>query len=273
MPKFRAKKVVRKLVDCSDGLLDINMRAANLTSLVGFSYLDQRGRSRRQPTRPTAKRIISTKNAKRVRLLALARLQDRIRRQDPASPLKRKLLNRVFKHGDLSHLADGPSIDVLIAAFKANEKEVRHVVLIVDYLLRSRTVTEKRVPLTIEDAKAFVCKWIDEFSPGKIAQIWENYKLVAPYLYALSLEPSFRPSKANHIDNILDWALCFVANPRRIARFLGHAAFAMDVLKGIARDQRESDFYGVDRVVPMLRRFDDQENFIIDNLDRNGPIA
>src|ERR1035437_7224229 len=273
MPKFREKNVVSTVLDSSAEPLNVAGRATALTSLLGFSFLDQKDRPRRRPSRETAKRVISSKNAKRVRLLAYARLQDRVRRQDPKNPLKRPLLNRVFKNGGLSCIADGPSTDELIASFKDNEKETRYVVQIMDYLVRSHSFPEYHFPSTIEDAKAFTRKWVNEFSEGKLSQIWENFKLVAPYLYALSLERLFRPLKVNDIDDVLDWASSFVQSPHRIARFLGHAGYAMDTLKGMARDLRESDLNDVDRIVPPLRRFNDEETLIIANLDRNGAIA
>jgi hypothetical protein len=61
--------------------------------------------------------------------------------------------------------------------------------------------------------------------------IWESYKLVAPYLYALHLEKSFRPAKIERANDVLDWASTFVKSPRRIGQILGRAAFAMDVIK------------------------------------------
>jgi hypothetical protein len=273
MPKFRAKIAVENLLGISTDPLAVAERVVSLASLIGFSYLDQKGRPRRPPTRPNARRVVSTENAKRVRLLAYARLQDRVRGLNQKSQLRRPLLNQVFLNGGLSSIADGPSTDELVGAFQAIENEARYVVRIVDYLLRSHAFPEKCFPLTIETAKAFTCKWIDEFSPGKISQIWENFKFVAPYLYALSRERSFRPSKVNDIDDVLNWAFGFVQSAQRIARFLGHASYAMDVLKDIARDQRESDFTAVRRIVPPLRQFNDEERLIIANLGRDGAIA
>jgi hypothetical protein len=268
MPKFRAKQAVIKLLDDSTEPLDTAEKVASLTSLTVFSYLDQKNRSKRQPTRPSAKRVISTKHAKRARLLTFARIVDRSRRLD-----RGPLLRRVFKIGGLSSIAEGPSTDELIAAFQASEKEVRYVVQIVDYLVRSRAFPAHHFPSTIENAKAFTCKWIDEFGPSKISHLWEDFKLVAPYLYALSLERSFQPLTVCDIDDVLDWAFWFVQSSRRIARFLGHAGYAMDVLKEIARDQRQSDFDTVHRIAPPLRPFNDEERLVISNLGRNAAIA
>jgi hypothetical protein len=271
MPKFRAKKAVEKLLDSSAEPTVV--KVPSLVSLVGHAYLDQKGRPRRPPARETAKRLISIRYAKRVRLLTLACMSDRVQREDPKSPLKRRLLRRIFKNGGLSCIADGESIDDLIDNFKSNEKEVRHVVQIVDYLVRTEAFPECGFPSTIQDAKAFAGKWIEEYGGSKISQLWENFKLVAPYLYALSLERSFQPHRINNFDDVLSWALCFVQNRQRVERFIGRAAYVMDVLKNYARDQRESDFVGVLRVAPPLRRFDEEEKLIIANIDRNLPIA
>jgi hypothetical protein len=235
---------------------------------MGHAYLDQTGRPRRKSTRDGAKRVIQTQSARRVRITALAHLQDRAWHQNPESALYRRLSDRVWSYGGLAAIADAPPSDDLIARFKAHQKDVRYVVSIVDYLLRSNAHPEDGIPSTIEDAKGFVWKWSEEYSVSKISRIWEDYKLVAPYLYALHLEKSFRPSKIAQVDDILDWALSFVKGSRRIERFLGHASFAMDVLKTFARDQREADFVNVRRIEPVLHRFNDEEKLISASVDR-----
>jgi hypothetical protein len=270
MPKFRAKIAVQKLREAST---ETHTKVECLTSLLAFVYLDQKDRPRRRPTRARARRVVSTQFAKRVRLITNAHLHDRTRLRDPKSALRRRLLSRVRKCGGLSCIADGPAIDEMIAAFKANHKEVQYVVQVVDYIVRSHAYREDGFPLTIEDAKAFTHKWVGEFGIAKISQLWEAYKLVAPYLWALSLERSFKPSETSDIDDAIDWSESFVKCARRVARFLGHASFAMDVLKRIARDQRERDFDDVPRIVPRLPRFNDEEKLIFGSIDRNGAIA
>jgi hypothetical protein len=155
--------------------------------------------------------------------------------------------------------------------FKSNQKDVEYVVAIVDYLLRSDAYPEDALPSTIEDAKGYVWKCVEEYGVSKISRIWEDYKLVAPYLYALHLERSFQPSRVEHVEDVIDWTFSFVKAPRRLERFLGHASYAMDVLKGFARDQRERDVVDVRRVKPPLRRFTDDDKLVSANIDRTDP--
>jgi hypothetical protein len=270
MPKFRAKNAVQKL---RDGSTEPHIKVECLISLLGFIYLDQKDRPRRKPARDGAKRVISTKYARRVRLIILAHQHDRARLLDRKSALQRWLLNRLRKYGGLTCIADGPAIDELVATFKANHRQMQYVVKIVEYLVRSHAYPEGEFSLTIEDAKAFAEKWLDEYGISKISQIWETYRFVAPYVWALNLERSFQPHETDDIDDVMEWSEAFVKNPRRIARFLGHASFAMDLLKGIAHDQRERDFDDVARVVPRLRRFSDEETLIFASIDRKGDIA
>jgi hypothetical protein len=140
----------------------------------------------------------------------------------------------------------------------------------VDYLLRSHACPEEGFPCTIEDAKAFIWLWQSEWGVSKIGQVWETYKLAAPYLYALHLEKTFRPNEVTGVDDALDWIVSFVKSRRRVDRFLGRAAFAMDVLKEHAGDQRECDFVDIPRVQPLLRRFSGEEKLVSDNVDRNA---
>jgi hypothetical protein len=266
---YKAVRRLRKQPD--DGPCAVATNAVSLMNLLGHAYLDQADRPRRKPTKDGAIRVIRTRSARYIRGAALAHLYDRARQEDPKSVLCRKLFKHIWKSGGLGAVAAAPPSEELLARFGAKQKDVKYVVLIVDYLLRSNAYPEDGIPSTIEDAKGFVWKWSSEYCVSKIARIWEDYKLVAPYLYALHLERSFRPTKIEGVDDILDWASTFVKSPRRIDRFLGHASFAMDVIKSFARDQRERDFVGVRRIKPPLRRFDDEEKLISASVDRKDP--
>jgi hypothetical protein len=268
---IRPNRAVQQLRDTSNGPYAVATRAVSFASLLGHAYFDQKSRTRRVPTQEGAKRVIRLKHARLVRLTALAHLEDRARYQNPNGDLSRRLLKRIWKAGGLTAIANAPPSDALIKIFKSSQKDVEYVVRIVEYLLRSDAYPEDAMPSTIEDAKGFVWKWVEEYGVPKISRIWEDYKLVAPYLYALHLERSFRPSKVEHVEEVIDWALSFVKTPWRLERFLGHASYAMDVLKGLARDQREKDFVGVRRVKPPLRRFTDEDKHISASIDRTDP--
>jgi hypothetical protein len=264
----RPYKAVRQLRKHSEGPCSVATKAVSFMNLLGHAYLDQAGRPRRKPTKPGATRVIRTQSARRVRRVALAHLYDRAREENPKSILCRRLFRRIWRIGGLAAIAEAPPSEELLASFRAKQKDVGYVVSIVEYLLRSDAYPNDGIPSTIEDAKGFVWKWVQEYSTSKISRIWEDYKLVAPYLYALHLERSFCPTEIEGVDDILDWASTFVRSPRRIERFLGHASFAMDVLKLFARDQRERDFVGVRRIRPPLRRFDEEEKLVSACVDR-----
>jgi hypothetical protein len=179
-------------------------------------------------------------------------------------------LDRIWKEGGLTPIADMPQSDDLIERLTAKQKEISHVVMIVDYLLRSHAHPEDGIRSTIEDAKGFVWAHFCEWGVSKISQTWETYKLTAPYLYAMHLERSARLSKIEGVDSILDWAMSFAKNTRRVERFLGRAAFAMDVLKMHTRDQRERDFVGIIRIAPPLHHFTEEEKAISASIHRDA---
>jgi hypothetical protein len=268
--QFRPSQTVRRLRDHADGPYAILARATSLISLMGHSYLDQIDRPRRRPTRDDARRVIRTKFAKYIRMVTLAHLHDCALQDNKTSIVSRKLLRQIARNGGLAAIANAPSSNDLIARFKAAHKEIRYVVLIVEYLLRSKAFPEHGIPSTIEDAKGFVWLESSEYGITKIGQIWEDYKLAAPYLFALHLEKSFRPSEIKRVDDVVTWAAAFVTRSRRVERFLGRAAFAMDSLKTVARDQRERDFIDIARVQPPLRPFTHEEILVASSIDRLG---
>jgi hypothetical protein len=270
--QVRPHKAVRRILKDGSTPYEIAAKTVALSSLLAHAFLDQRTRprgKRAKPTQPGAKRVIQTKFARQARLSVLAHLHDRARKVTQRD-LGRRILKRLLNVGGLMALANAPESDSLIERFRQRSTDVSYVVAVVDYLLRSNAYPDDGVPHTIEDAKGFVWLRREEYGITKIGQIWETYKLVAPYLYALNLEKSFRPSKIKGSDDVLDWVASFVRSSRRVARFLGHAAFAMDVLKKLARDQRESDFTGVVRIQPLLQRFTADEKVTSGSVDRGG---
>lgn len=264
----RPYKAIRQLRKHVETPYDAAAGAVSLISLMGHAYLDQPDRPRRKPTRAGARRVIRTQFARRARLVALAHFHDEARKQDPGSVLCQKLLKRISKIGGLAAIANALPSHELVGKFESAQKDVKYVVSIVEYLLRSKAHPEAGIRSTIEDAKAFVWLEIGEYGITKIGQIWEDYKLAAPNLYALHLERSFQPSKIARVDEVVVWAASFVKSSRRLERFLGRAAFAMDVIKAVARDQRERDFIGITRLEPLLQPFSEQEKAIISSIDR-----
>jgi len=271
--QVRPDRAVRQIRRAGDSAYEIAAKTASCTALIAHAFLDQKTRPRgkqAKPRRPSAKRIIQTKSARRARLAVLARLHDRAREEDQRD-LGRKLLKQILKFGGLTALVDTPHSGSLVQDFVLRGVDVRYVVDIVDYLVRTQIHADQGIPSTIEDAKGFVWLSREEYCVTKIGQVWEVYKLVAPYLYALHLQKSFRPSELERIDNALDWVAAFVKKPQRVQRFLGHAAFAMDVLKTFARDQRERDFDDIPRVQPSRPRFSEEEKLISSSVDRGDP--
>jgi hypothetical protein len=243
-----------------------------LIELMAFNWLDQEGRTRRKPLSPGALRVISTKRARRARVTAAAALVDLHTISGAPDKVGAELLNVLLTHGGMRSLVNGSSAGALLRRFKKMDQRLKYVVGITSYLVRCAVHPDKTNPETIGAAKAFVCKWEDDAGLSKIEKIWEDFKLAAPYIYALHLERSFRPHKAERPADVLKWTLAFIKNPARVDRFLGHAAFAMDTLKRHASDQRQSDFRGRTRIVPFVRPFDCEERAFIASFDPSGPL-
>jgi hypothetical protein len=58
-----------------------------------------------------------------------------------------------------------------------------------------------------------------------------------------------------------------------LKKLIGRAAYAADILNGLAFDVRINDFKNSERAIPPLRSFNPFEFTMINNIDRNGPIA
>jgi hypothetical protein len=270
--KVRPKVIVENLCKEAVDPFDIAAKAAALIELLAFNWLDQEGRPRHKPLSPSAVRVISSKRARRARVVSAAALIDLHTSAGIPDQVGTTLLNVLLLHGGFGLLINGRSARVLLRDFKEMDCRLKYVFGITDYLVRTAVYPDSRNPETLADAKVYVCKWEDDSGLSKIEKIWEDFKLAAPYVYAFRQERSFRSIEAKCPRDALDWALAFVESPGRVARVLGRAAFAMDVLKRHASDQRVSDFKGIARVVPSVRPFTSEERALIESIDRTAPL-
>jgi hypothetical protein len=270
--KVRPKVAVENLCDEGVDPFAIAVKATTLIELVAFNWLDQEGRTRRKPLSPGALRVISSERARRARLVSAAALIDLHTSAGIPDKVGTTLLNVLLLHQGFGPLVNGKSGRALLHDFKEMDRRLKYVLGITDYLVRAAVYPDHRNPETLADAKVYVCKWEDDCGLSKIEKIWEDFKLAAPYIYAFHQERSFRPIEAKCPRDALNWALAFVGSPARVARLLGRAAFAMDVMKRYASDQRVSDFKGIARVVPSVRPFNSEERAIIESIDRTAPL-
>jgi hypothetical protein len=70
----------------------------------------------------------------------------------------------------------------------------------------------------------------------------------------------------------MDWLEKFTSDQERLTRLVGRAAYAADILAGKARNVRQRDFKGIDRITPPMRAFSGEELAIISSIDRQAPI-
>jgi hypothetical protein len=268
--KVRPRKFVENLLQRSYGPYGHSLKIASFAGLMAHAILDQDRRDSRSKTqRDSAKRVKKSPDANTAQRIVLANIFDHFQRRGLLTQFR--LLRLIKRYGGLTEIGNGPQSGELIARVKKHQLDIEHVNLIVRYLVQSKVYPEYNLRPTIEDAKAFVWLSRGQYGVSKIGQVWEKYKLVAPYLYALSLEKTSNDiAKVQRQTDLINWIARFVSNPRRVVRFLGHASFVMDRLSEFARDQRGADLKGVYRWEPTTPRLSPDELVIYSSIDRQA---
>ena len=110
------------------------------------------------------------------------------------------------------------------------------------------------------------------WGPSKISKVWEQSKHAAPYIFA-SYSMVRALSRTETVEEVVDGLKQVTSNQQRLARFIGVAAYAADILNLQARNIRVSDFRKITRVAPPLRQFDENELACINCIDRKVAIA
>ena len=110
------------------------------------------------------------------------------------------------------------------------------------------------------------------YKVSKIEKIWLQYKNAAPYIFAFYGYLRGLRREVGSPKLILNSLEEFASDERRLKKLIGRAAYAADVLTGLARDVRVGDFDNIERAAPPLRSFSTIEMALIDNIDRNAPI-
>ena len=154
------------------------------------------------------------------------------------------------------------------------ERELHYVYLIVSYLCRCKKYELDASKFNIETAKGVLGQTSPRKKPYKVSRIekiWLQYKNAAPYIFAFY-------GYLRGLRRQVGWPR-LILTPRKgcfrraaVETINRRAAYAADVLTGLARDVRVGDFNDIERATPPLRSFSTIEMAVIDNIDRNAPI-
>jgi hypothetical protein len=275
--KFRPKTAIEILRQNGlEPMLEPAAKTIALSELIAWACLDQEGRMKEKPE-PPKKHFVRSKAAMRTRQLTTAMLLDHQMKIKANNEVTQFLFSIITQAGGLRVLIEGRSIKGLLNDFRRMDVTLRYVVEIIRYLVRWQRHHGGAKHATIEDAKAFVRLsqrelGLGKYKASKISKIWEDFKPAAPYLFALFEERSFVPTRAKNPDSVLDWLAAFVSRERRIMRFLGCAASAIDVVSRTSRGQRTSDFGEIERVTLRARPFTEREHDTISRIDHKSPI-
>jgi hypothetical protein len=247
-----------------------------LARLLGWSILDQTPRRQRPQASRTSFR---SRNARQVGHIILAHLLDQrvdevhseSRKNDPVLPL---MICLVRECGGFSVGLHGPGANILLRKAKKSAIELQYVYLITQFMCRYRKYLPDGDKFQIASAKLFVEQNFlkGPYGPSKISQIWEQYKHAAPYIFA-GFSMVRKLSRMKKLEEAVEGLKWVTSNQQRLARFLGVAAHAADILDIQAHNIRVSDFRNITRVAPRLRQFNEVELACINSISRKEAIA
>jgi hypothetical protein len=128
----------------------------------------------------------------------------------------------------------------------------------------------------IECAKKFVQKMDEgqkERKERTLSKYWETNKKAASYIFAFYEFCVSTVEQSSSIDQFVDALAQLAKDQERLNQLLGHAAYSADTLAKQARNVRQRDFKGVQRVEPQLADFTADELEIISVIDAERPMS
>lgn len=255
-----------KLRDAIEIFLDpkcpVFFRTWVLARLMAWMCLDQR-----RGTRKRTPQTVRTRDAKLAGHLALASLLDR--RWQPGEFDKNDktlqgLLLLFFTSGSFRLFMETPrGARGWLSRMGRSTQQLFYVHQIVRYLCRYEKSGMDQSKFNIECAKKFIWKTKETPEPRTLGKYWETNKRAAPYIFAFYPFLVSAVERATSIDQFVDALEQLAIDQGLLIKFVGHAAFAADILAERARKVRVRDFLRVERVEPPLEAFTAEEAQIV----------
>jgi hypothetical protein len=284
LAKFRPEKAVRYLALSKPKYLMFK-KTWVLAQLLAWAILDQRPHQRASHSKNKSdsaipKGMITVRCATEVGNFALAWLLHRqLQRKRKLNDKTLSEMTKLFKaRGGFRVFLLAHGAHDLYYRAQQSQRDLRYVYWIVDYLCRYK---EKYVSdddkLDIETAKRFIDQCAPEgkatYGESKIEKIWLTYKDAAPYIFAFYGILSRGLKRKASPDEVMEFITKLASDGPRLKQLIGKAAYAADILNGLAFDVRINDFKNCKRAVPPLRPFNTFELAMINNIDRKASIA
>jgi hypothetical protein len=261
--RFRPHDAVKVL---ADRRRTNELKTWALARLLTWVSLDQRPRRVEKQTASLCNRMRSrASNAKLAGNVVLASLLCR-------RPDDRKSLQwfAIFLKSDGFRLfLKGPrSPKNWLRELKDVKENMMHVHSIMSYLCRYKKYGSDPQKMSIEAAKQFViAKENRPHGLSKLSKTWESHTQAAPYIFSFGWLFSDTIAETQCIDDLVDRLEEIASNQKMIDILLGNTAYAIDVLKGHARQVHHEDFRKVTVVEPLLERFNAHELEIIQSIE------
>jgi hypothetical protein len=264
------------------------IRGWALSRLIAWAFFDQQESKREDGI---AERPFKPNYAYKAGQLYLLYRGDRLWRDcEPSSvfskPSSEKLRTALHLFLRTGEKREGFSLggQPLSTLHRRAHRDLTIVYSVMDFLLRAYHLYRKRDLCQVDIARYFVEKFeptTEHLSKRSIQGIWNHYRDAAPYIYGFY--PAMYPAEAadsalaqSEIKTDAEWIsrITQLAESSSLNDFLGHAAFAVNVLAGTdTRIVRIDDFDGVPLATPSLRKFDADEEAIIKSYDPKSPLG
>jgi hypothetical protein len=284
LKRFRPREALTIINSSAGGDEMAFARTWALARLLAWAVLDQRPGKRlpktpgsgaeKSPTRP-----LRARNARLVGHLTLARLLDQRLQREGAKKddeTLRVMLALFRLCGGFGVFVQSRGAKGLLSNAKRVNRELGYVYRIVLFLCRYKKHIGGDGKFDIDTAKRFVAKNMHEgdktYGLSAISKEWEKYKQAAPYIFAFYGYFSSALERTKSPNEVVNFLEKLSSNQQRLARIIGHAAYAAEILDARARRVRLRDFTQIARVEPPLPAFAPVEVAIIDSIDRQGAI-
>lgn len=280
---FRPRRLVTRIEEDEDDTIDF-VRVWDVTRLIFWALLDAAG-SEEIETEEGNRRTpnLEKDHANYAGQIALLWFLDPSSRRDLRSKFNEPGLDPIIaayhlftRNGGMPAVIDSSHRDLVQAmADEGNGEKLFLTFWITEFMVRAHSIDPDKCRLVRAKyfaKRKFEMKFSQAISDSSVEKTWSMYKRSAPYIFSLFRYYTRVIRKIQTQYGFMELMSRF-SNKRRMARILGRAALAADILKSRnVKQVQRADFKVVERSRTKVRPFSPDELDIINSYDPNAAI-